>query len=172
MPNRAAFLDRDGTIIKDTGFIRDPDQVELLHGVGPALAELKRLGFLLVVISNQSGIGRGIIMPDEAERVHERMVELLAEGGVILDAAYYCPHRPEDGCRCRKPGIAHFERATLELDIDLAESIMVGDRDTDAQAGKAAGCRTILLNDESFASDWQELVQAIRSAHDLAKRDD
>lgn len=169
MSRPAVFLDRDGTIINDTGFTRDPAVVQLLPGAGSALAQLKRLGFQIIVVSNQSGIGRGLMTPTEAKRVHDKMIDLLAEHGVSLDAAYYCPHRPEEGCRCRKPGIAQFEQAALELDIDLTQSFMVGDRATDAEAGRAACCRTIVLSDvhpptenvDCYAVDWEAVVRFI-----------
>ena len=100
---RAVFLDRDGTLIHDVDYPRDPEGVRLLDGAAAALARLGELGFALVVVSNQSGVGRGRITADEARRVHERMTADLAAHGVALDAAYYCFHGPEDGCVCRKP---------------------------------------------------------------------
>src|SRR5262245_51338279 len=100
---RAICLDRDGTVIEDAGYPRDPRRVRLLPGAGAALAELKRQGFLLIPISNQSGIGRGFLTQDEADQVHRQVVSALREFGVDLDAAYYCPHAPEERCRCRKP---------------------------------------------------------------------
>ncbi len=169
--NKAVFLDRDGTIMVDVGYAHDPDQVQLLAGVGPALVEFKKRGFLLVLVSNQSGIGRGMITQDEADRVHRRLEELLAKEAVRLDAAYYCPHRPEDACACRKPAVELFLRAAAEWDIDLAASFMVGDKLTDAEAGRNAGCFSILLGQDRqpgrcnfvdfFASNWTEVFQQI-----------
>jgi len=170
--NRAVFLDRDGTLIVDVGYPRDPAQVELLPGVGPALAELKRLGFLLVVVSNQSGIARGLVTQDEADRVHRRLEELLTESEASLAAAYYCPHGPEDGCSCRKPRPGMLLQAAADLDIDLAVSFMIGDKMSDAEAGKKAGCQTIVLRPDGqkevypsvdyFEADWEGVLRRIK----------
>lgn len=141
----AIFLDRDGTLIHDIGYISDWRQVNLLSGVGEALWQIQQDGYLLVVISNQSGIGRGIITAGEAQRVHERTVELLGDCGVRLDGVYYCPHVPDDHCACRKPAPGLLLQSARELKIDLARSIMIGDKSSDVQTGKAAGCRTLLF---------------------------
>ena len=141
----AIFLDRDGTVIEDVGYLRDPGQVQMLPGAGPALRLLQDHGFALVVVSNQSGIGRGWITPGEAEQVHERMRACLAAHGVSLDAVYYCPHAPDARCPCRKPSPEMILRAAQELDLDRARSFLVGDKATDIQAGQRAGCYTILL---------------------------
>jgi D-glycero-D-manno-heptose 1,7-bisphosphate phosphatase len=169
---RAVCLDRDGTVIYDAGYPRDPRRVRLLPGAGAALAELKRQGFLLVLVSNQSGIGRGLLTLDEAEQVHRQVVSVLAEFGVDFDAAYYCPHAPEERCRCRKPSPQMLLRAAEELDFDLARSFMVGDKPSDIAAGKEAGCRTILLAahapaggcdpaPDDTAADWPEVLGRI-----------
>jgi D-glycero-D-manno-heptose 1,7-bisphosphate phosphatase len=177
-PNgRAVFLDRDGTIILDHGYLKEAHQVGLLAGAGEALAQIRAHGFALVLVSNQSGIGRGLITPEQAEQVHQAVLERLAEYGVRLDAVFYCPHAPEEACRCRKPSPEMFVRAARELDLDLADSFMVGDQATDMEAGKRAGCRTILLaprggerdlNDsvrlqqsDEVARDWAEVVQHV-----------
>src|SRR5262249_12029040 len=131
---RAVCLDRDGTVIYDAGYPRDPRRVQLLPGAGAALDELKRQGFLVVLISNQSGIGRGLLTRDEAEQVHRQVVSALAEFGVHFDAAYYCPHAPKERCRCRKPSPQMLLRAAEELDFELARSFMVGDKPTDIAA--------------------------------------
>ena len=174
---RALFLDRDGTIIRDQVYAKDARQVCLLAGAGEALARIQASGFALVLISNQSGIGRGLITPEEAGEVHQAVVARLAEYGVRLDAAYYCPHAPEEACGCRKPSPALLLRAAKELDLDLARSFMVGDKASDIEAGKRAGCRTILLsaqekpvlaaNDppehqpDEVASDWTDILRQI-----------
>lgn len=148
MPNAsrpAVFLDRDGTIIVDAGYLRRADQVCFLAGAGEALAKIKTHGFALVLISNQSGIGRGLITAAEAELVHQAVVARLAEYGVRLDGVFYCPHTPADQCRCRKPSPEMLRQAAKELDLDLTRSFMIGDKASDIEAGKRAGCRTILL---------------------------
>ena len=171
---RAVFLDRDGTLIEDLDYPREPERVRLLDGVGAGLRALHDAGFALVVISNQSGIGRGIIDPAEAKAVHERFVAELRAEHVGLDGVWYCPHAPWVRCDCRKPSPAMLLRAADELDVALAESFMVGDKLSDAQAGRRAGCRTVVLGDngdggaddaavDETASDWTSVVGLILS---------
>jgi len=136
---RALFLDRDGTLIVDVGYPRDPALVEPLPGAIDALRELQQT-FALVIISNQSGIARGLITEAEQEAVHARVVEVFAAGGVTFAGAYYCPHAPDAGCRCRKPAPGLLLDAARELGLDLARSIMIGDKPSDLEAGRAAGC--------------------------------
>jgi D-glycero-D-manno-heptose 1,7-bisphosphate phosphatase len=145
LERRAVCLDRDGTVVYDADYPRDPNQVRLMPGAAAALFALRRHGFLLVFISNQSGIGRGLVRLEEAEQVHRQVLADLAEQGVQLDGAYYCPHAPEEGCACRKPSPWMLTRAAHELGFDLAKSFMVGDKSSDIEAGRRAGCRTILL---------------------------
>src|SRR5687768_14579467 len=120
MGRGALFLDRDGTIIEDVGYPRDPARVALLPGAAAALADAQRAGFALVIVSNQSGVARGIITPDEAIAVQARVVELFARDGVRFDGAYFCFHGPEDGCPCRKPAPGMLRSAARDLDLDLA----------------------------------------------------
>ena len=141
----AAFLDRDGTIIRETGYLSDPDAVELLSVVGPALRSLAEAGYPLVVVSNQSGIARGMYSAARAHAVMARLRERLREHGVELDAVYFCPHRPEDGCPCRKPRTGLFERAAEDLGLSLADSVTIGDKAIDVAAGRAAGGGGILV---------------------------
>ena len=171
---RAVFLDRDGTVMYDVGYPRDPQQVRLLPGVGEALAKLRKRGFSLVLVSNQSGVGRGMVTVKQAEQVHRQAISSLAEYGVQFDAAYYCPHAPEEQCGCRKPSPEMLLLAAKELDLDLARSFMVGDKPSDIEAGKRAGCRTILLTvnptlsgldpmPDHAAADWTEVLWHILS---------
>jgi D-glycero-D-manno-heptose 1,7-bisphosphate phosphatase len=157
----AVFLDRDGTLIDDVGYISDPADVRLVPGAADALQALRDAGFRLVVASNQSGLGRGLVTQEEADAVHQRFVEELDRAGGQIDAAYYCPHAPEEGCDCRKPLPGLIIDAARELELDLKRSFMVGNSDVDVAAGKAAGCRAILLSDSS--ADWPEAVRRIRS---------
>jgi D-glycero-D-manno-heptose 1,7-bisphosphate phosphatase len=145
MPQRPGiFLDRDGTVIYDTGYIGDPDLVEFMPEVLPALRRFQEDGYLLIVISNQSGIGRGVITQAQYEVVARRIADQLSDYG-IYTATYYCPHSPDNHCECRKPSPSLLLRAARDLEIDLTRSYMIGDRLTDVEAGAAAGCRTILL---------------------------
>ena len=153
----ALFLDRDGTLIEDVGYPRDPRRVYLLPGAAGALARLARLGFALVIVSNQSGVGRGLFSRAEAEAVHAEVVRRFAGAGVSFDGAYYCYHAPDEGCGCRKPAPGLLLRAAAELGLDLGRSFMVGDKTIDAAAGAAAGCRGLLLG----AGGWDDVVRAI-----------
>ena len=148
---QAVFLDRDGTIIFDHGYLRAAQQVHLLAGAGEALAKIQAHGFALVLVSNQSGIGRGLITAQEADLVHQAFVMALADHGVRLDAAFYCPHAPEEACVCRKPSPEMLLRGARELGVDLSGSFLVGDKPSDIEAGKRAGCRTILLTGHAGA---------------------
>ena len=149
---RAILLDRDGTLIVERNYLCDPDGVELEHNVLPALRALSAAGYLLVVVTNQSGIGRGLFGRAEFEAVQARLEELLAAGGVRLSATYHCPHHPTAGvgeflrdCPCRKPEPGMLEQAVRELDLDRAACVMVGDTLSDVGAGHAAGMRTVLV---------------------------
>lgn len=166
---RAVFLDRDGTLIEDLGYPREPDRVRLLAGVAEALAQLQGAGFQLVVVGNQSGIGRGIISQEEACGVHERFETLLAGEGISLQAVKYCPHAPWDDCDCRKPSPMLLLAAADELGLELTASFMVGDKPSDVEAGRRAGCSTILLarggavcdHADHVARDWADALDFI-----------
>jgi D-glycero-D-manno-heptose 1,7-bisphosphate phosphatase len=167
-----AFLDRDGTLIEDVGYPRDPAEVRLLPGALDALQELRRQGFSLAVVSNQSGIGRGLISPSEAREVHERFVDLLAAGGVAMDAVEYCPHAPWDGCPCRKPGTLMLERVAAALDARPEDSVLIGDKPSDIEAGRRLGLLTVLLappgsephGADRIAADWAGVLDGLRAA--------
>ncbi len=141
----AVFLDRDGTLVEEHGYVADPERIVLLPGVAAALRHLHDAGLRLVVVSNQSGIGRGLYTERAAHATMARLRRLLRAGGVELDAVRFCPHAPEAGCACRKPGTALFEAAAEDLRITLATSVMVGDKRLDAAAGQAAGGLGVLV---------------------------
>lgn len=145
MRNRAVFLDRDGTIARDVHYCRRVEDFELLPTVPEAIKLLNASGFKVVVITNQSGIARGYFTEDTLAQIHRRMKDELAKCGARVDAIYYCPHHPNDGCDCRKPKAALFLQATKELHIDLSRSFVIGDMQMDVDAGKALGCKTILV---------------------------
>ena len=160
MSGRAAvFLDRDGTLIDDVGYLSDPEDVRLVPGAADALRALRGDGLALVVVSNQSGIGRGLTTQEEADAVHRRFLEELERTDAGIDAAYYCPHTPEDGCLCRKPLPGLILDAARELELDLERSTMVGNSDVDVAAGEAAGTRTILLGE----GEWPRALRRIRA---------
>ena len=146
---RAIFLDRDGTLNRDPGYVSNPDDVLLLPGVVPGLRQLKAAGFLLIVITNQSGIGRGYYTLEDYFRVAARLKELLCNEGIFLDDTFFCAHAPEAACACRKPGIQLIERAFLKWGIAREKSFMIGDKESDMQAGTNAGLRTLYVGTET-----------------------
>jgi D-glycero-D-manno-heptose 1,7-bisphosphate phosphatase len=139
------FVDRDGTLNPDLHYLKDADRLELFRGVGQALRLVREHGELVVCVTNQSGIERGLYTAADVERIHQRLNELLGPAGARVDAFYYCPHAPERGCDCRKPGTALFERARSDLALDLASSAIVGDRLVDIDAGRRLGLLTALV---------------------------
>jgi len=142
MKSRAIFLDRDDTIIVDRVYLNDPDGIEFLPDVLPALRAFQDAGFLLVLVSNQSGIGRGRITESQYDAVLKRLKELLESEGVAFAGYYHCPHTPDDDCECRKPRPAMAFKAAGELDVDLSESYMVGDKDLDIEFGRNFGAKS------------------------------
>ena len=156
MSNKAIFLDRDGTLIEDPGYINHPDQVKLLEGVTEALIELKALKYKLIIVSNQSSVARGVITEKVLGEIHDRLKQLLAENGVFLDRIYYCPYHPDGVVRkyrkesdWRKPNPGMLLAAADEMDIDLSRSWTIGNSNRDVEAGSRAGCKTILINHSS-----------------------
>jgi D-glycero-D-manno-heptose 1,7-bisphosphate phosphatase len=139
----AVFFDRDGTLMRDADYCDDPAKVEVFEGAADALRQLKGRGFKIVVITNQSGIGRGY-MTEDAYRAVEREFESQL-GGDVIDATYFCPHSPEMTCDCRKPEPGMLRRAAEEHQLDLTKSYLVGDKDSDIECGKRAGTKTILV---------------------------
>ena len=138
-------MDRDGTLNVEKQYLCDPAALELIPGAAEGLRLLQEHGFGLVVISNQSGIGRGIVSRDVVEAIHSRLRELLQRQGVILDGIYYCPHTPEQNCSCRKPNPTMIFQAAEDLDFNPRESFVVGDKCSDMEMGKRANAVTILV---------------------------
>jgi len=143
----AVFLDRDGTIIEDVAYLRDRDQVRLLPGAADAVRQLNANGFLAIVVTNQSGIARGLLSRNDYRLAEKRVDELLAKDGARLDAHYFCPHLPEltGPCDCRKPGSLLYRQAAEQFQIDLARSWWVGDRMRDVLPADTLGGRGILV---------------------------
>ena len=139
------FLDRDGTLNYDPGYLKIPADLKLLAGVGQALARLKGAGAKLVVVTNQSGVGRGIVTLKDLEGIHARLQGLLEQEDAALDAIYFCPHHPDDGCRCRKPNVGMVERAVSELQLDLRRSYVIGDHARDMQLAHRVGAKAVLI---------------------------
>jgi D-glycero-D-manno-heptose 1,7-bisphosphate phosphatase len=159
MANKAIFLDRDDTLIEDPGYISHPNQIKLLDGVDKSLTELHSMGYKLVVVSNQSGVARGIVSEDALGEIHNRLKQLLAEKGTPLDGIYYCPYHPDGVIEkyrkesdWRKPNPGMLLAAAGEMNIDLGRSWMIGNSSRDIEAGLKAGCKTILINHPSHSA--------------------
>jgi heptosyltransferase-2 len=139
------FFDRDGTLNHDSGFVKSPEELVLLPGVPQALARLRRAGARLMVLTNQSGVGRGFFSLRDLEAIHTRLRELLAEHQVVLDAVYFCPHHPDEQCPCRKPRCGMVNQAVAEHQVDLSRSYLVGDQARDIELARQAGIRSVLV---------------------------
>lgn len=149
--NKAVFLDRDGVLIEDTGYVANCNHVRILPMVSDAIKLLK--DFLIVVVTNQAGIAKGILTEYQVREINQHIKNILRRQGANIDRIYYCPHHPQGTvkyyaqvCDCRKPGIGMIKKAESDLDIDLNKSFVVGDKQSDVDTGIAAGCKTILLS--------------------------
>ncbi|WP_198783158.1 D-glycero-beta-D-manno-heptose 1,7-bisphosphate 7-phosphatase [Shewanella putrefaciens] len=173
--NRAVFLDRDGVINKDHGYVHQVDDFEYIEGVFEACLALKQMGYKLVVVTNQSGIARGMYSEDQFHSLTEWMDWNFADKGVELDGIYYCPHHAEKGigeykvdCDCRKPKPGMLNDAAKFLKIDLPQSVMVGDKAEDMQAAKAAGVTTrILVRSGKVIADSSDATIVLDSIADV-----
>ena len=143
LPKRLALIDRDGTIIVDKVYLRDPDGIEFTPGAVEGLRLLRDAGFALVLITNQSGIARGYFDVAALGRIHERLQSMLAAEGLRLEAIYFCPHGPDDGCDCRKPAPGMVTTAMRDLGFRPEEVVLVGDSDADMGAAAAAGVKGV-----------------------------
>ena len=163
-PQKAIFLDRDGTINQYVGFLKIIDEFELLEGVSQAISLINQSAFLTVVVTNQTVIARGEVTEDELTEIHHKMETLLGKDGAYIDDLYYCPHHPHKGyegeieslkidCECRKPKPGMLLQAAKDHHIDLSASWMIGDSENDILAGKAAGCKTALIGNEDYGQD-------------------
>ena len=184
MANKAVFMDRDKTIIEDPGYLSDPSAVKLLPGVELAIKSLAQAGFKVVVVTNQTGVARGLLSEDDLQAIHGELRRQLGEKGAHLDAIYYCPYHPEGTVEAyakesdlRKPKPGMLLKAAGELEIDLASSWMVGDSARDIEAGQRAGCRTVRVRTPQSqthvgGTDEDENVQAdftVRNLVDAAR---
>jgi histidinol-phosphate phosphatase family protein len=168
-----AFLDRDGTIIHDANYIRDPDDVVLLPGAAAAIARLNRAGAIVVVVTNQSGIARGWLSTDDYDSVRRRIDDLLEREDARIDATYVCPHFPETtgACDCRKPALKLFRDAIADYGIDPGASVFIGDRWRDVAPATALGGRPIFLDVASSPPADRQRVRAegLEVAHSLGE---
>ena len=158
---KAVFLDKDGTLVENVHYNADPDKVRLTPYAAEALKQLQDEGFLLIVVSNQSGIALGYFSEADMQLIKETISGMLEDERVFLHDFYYCPHLPEE-CECRKPKPGMLLKASEEYNIDLSQSWMIGDILDDVEAGRQAGCRTILI-DKGNETEW--LLRPDRSPH-------
>lgn len=156
---KAVFIDRDDTIAKDVPYCSRPEDLHLFDGVPEAIADLNDAGYLVIMVTNQSGIARGKLDEATLERIHEKMNDDIAKKGGRIDSIYHCPHHPDEGCGCRKPEIGMGLKAISDLGINTRESFMVGNSESDMGFGRDLGCRCIMVTDErSFADAVKEIL--------------
>ena len=153
----AVFLDRDGTINQDTGYIDSPERLFIIDGAASAIKRLNSKGFRVVVITNQSGVGRGYFTKEAADSVNKKLEEVLKREGAHLDGIYYCPHHPDDNCECRKPRIGLLEKARNDLAIDFKKSYVIGDKGSDIEIAQSIGGKGILVLTGSGKDEKQKL---------------
>lgn len=157
----AVFLDRDGTIIEDAHYLGDPAAIRLIPGAAEAIARINAALVPVILVTNQSGIGRGYFTLGDHEAVSRRLDEILAEHGARIDASYFCPHAPEEGCDCRKPGLLLFRRAADDdPTLDLSKALYVGDRMRDVEPGIALGGRGVLVPSRVTPDDDLKAAEA------------
>ena len=168
----AVFLDRDGTLIRDVGYLRRIDEVEVLPNVPAALCLLREQGFKLVLVTNQSAVARGWLTEEDLGAIHAALAAQLARGGARLDAVYYCPHHPVEGsgiyrvaCSCRKPGVGMIDRASVELGLNPLVSYVVGDQPTDIELAERIGATALLIRGEAASAGEDNL--SVPTAADL-----
>lgn len=172
--NRVIVLDRDGTVVVDRHYLSDPGDLQFLPGAEAGLRKMSQLGFRLVIITNQSGVARGLFSLARLEEIHARLEEMLRSAGIRLERIYYCPHAPADGCDCRKPNLALMHRAAEDLQFDMSESIVIGDKPSDIEFGRRAGAVTMLIGHGTHAAPSRgpsHVVENLEAAADLIERE-
>ncbi len=166
---RCVLLDRDGTLIVEHNYLREPSEVELLPEAPAALRQLRSLGLSIVLVSNQSGIARGFFDDETLNQIHERLCALLGDADVALDAIYYCPHTPEQACACRKPQPGMVERAAHDLGFDPRNAFVIGDKECDIELGSRVGAITLLVRTGYGKETSSAGVQADHTVQDLTE---
>jgi D-glycero-D-manno-heptose 1,7-bisphosphate phosphatase len=139
------FLDRDGTINEEVGYLDDPYRLRLIPGAAEAIRLLNNAGILVIVVSNQAGVGRGYFSAATVEAIHQQLAKQLVDHSAYVDDIYYCPHHPNEGCECRKPKAGMLLQAARKHGIDMRRAFIVGDKVSDLDAGRQVGCRTVLV---------------------------
>jgi D-glycero-D-manno-heptose 1,7-bisphosphate phosphatase len=164
---RAVFVDRDGTLNPDLRYLAEAERLEVFKGVGDGLRWLRQHGYVIVCVTNQSGIERGFYTAEDVDRIHRRLNDRLSAVGAHVDAFYYCPHAPEAGCDCRKPGTRLFELARDEWDLQFAGSAIIGDRALDVEAGERLGLVTAVVHSPGHAVAIERELRAQRLEPDI-----
>jgi D-glycero-D-manno-heptose 1,7-bisphosphate phosphatase len=147
------ILDRDGTIVVDQGYLDDPRLLQFLPGAAQALRQLTERGHPIIIVTNQSGVGRGRLTLERMHEINERFIQMVKESGATVDALYSCPHKPEDNCECRKPKPKLVLDAAAELGFDPANSVVIGDKSSDIALGRGVRAVTMLVSEDGRASD-------------------
>ncbi len=174
MNGRVVILDRDGTMVIDRGYLDDPAGLEFLPGAAEGLRSVHAQGYRLVVITNQSGVGRGLFPIERVHAMNARLERMVEEAGARLEHIYFCPHAPDAGCDCRKPALRLMTRAAAELGFDPTSAIVIGDKESDVEFGRRAGAVTILIGKPdsrpvpSTSPDF--VVENLRQAADIISR--
>ena len=168
MARKAVFLDRDGVLNRERrDYVKSPEELEMLAGIDTPIRRMRDNDYLIVVVTNQSVVGRGLITEEDLKRINDKMRAELESRGCHLDGVYYCPHTPQDGCSCRKPKPGLILRAASELGIDLKNSWLIGDQDSDVEAARRAGCRGIRVpsNDNGLEIGANEILGHENAPH-------
>jgi D-glycero-D-manno-heptose 1,7-bisphosphate phosphatase len=163
---RFVLLDRDGTIIEEVSYLADPRQIRLIPGAARALRDLAEIGLGIVVVTNQSAVGRGFFDEAQLARIHNSFLEMLKAEQVQLDGLYFCPHTPENKCFCRKPRTGLIEKASKDLGFNLKESIVVGDKASDIEMGQRVGATSFLVR-TGYGAHFEPSVAANFVVDDL-----
>lgn len=164
----AVFLDRDGTINENVEYLHEPEKLKLYPGVLDAIRKFKALGYRIVIVTNQAGIGLGYFTKEDLFAVNRELMRQMSRAGVSVDRIYFCPHSVAEECSCRKPRTALIERAARDLNLDISKSVVIGDMTGDIQLGKNAGCKTILVRTGTGGADKLHPVAADFEVPDLA----
>jgi D-glycero-D-manno-heptose 1,7-bisphosphate phosphatase len=151
--DKVVILDRDGTIVIDRTYLADPAGLEFLPGAAEGLRSMHTQGYRLVVISNQSGVGRGLFSLETLQKMNSRLMEMVRASGAHLERIYFCPHRPEDLCSCRKPATKLMMDAASDLDFEPSGAVVIGDKDSDVEFGRRVGATTMLVGSAATSGD-------------------
>jgi len=143
--NRAVIMDRDGTVFKDSHYLRDPNGIQMYPGVISALKKLKKMGWKLIIGTNQSGISRGFLDYKTLNKIHKNFLKICSQSGLKIDDIVFCPHHPSENCHCRKPNPGMLVKAAKKFNLDLKECYVIGDKESDILWGKRVGSKTILV---------------------------